>query len=481
MPARIKSLLSQTAIYGVSAILSKFLNYLLTPYLTRILTDDIYGEMSLLYAMIPFANVLLTMGMATAYFRWINKAEEINEKKQIFTTIWGGVSIFAILFLVLSSVFASPITSVMGYGQNWYWIATATLITIDCVAAIPLANLRAQGKAKLYTIINVSSVAINVIACWGIYTFLPDAKLSAGWVVIANVIASGATLLMLLPSAAKLVGKCFSWSLFKKIASYSIPLMIAGLMGVGSDFIDRQMLRWLLPQDVALAQVGIYSAVAKIASLMIIFRQIYTLGAEPFFLQKFEKDDFKRLNAQALKYFSVVGMWVVLAIVFFSDWFGLIVGQNFRVGMDVVPILLITNLLMGILVNLSFWYKIADKTKYAFYVTGSGLVTVIVVSWILIPIIGYYGAAYAHLSGATVMVVMSYILNQIYYKVAYDIKRIFGYAVMFTIFYITAEVLNRYVTVEVSYISKFLLLLSFIFVVLKQENLSKEVKKLWRK
>lgn len=481
MAATVRNLVSQTAVYGVSAIASKFLNYLLTPYLTRILNDDVYGQMSLLYAVIPFANVVLTMGMATAYFRWFNKAESLGDKKRIFTTLWGGVSFFAVIFFLLSWLFSGGITQGMGYGESWYWIATAGLIAIDNIAAIPLANLRAKGRAKMYTIINVTSVVVNVIACWALYTFLKDARSVAGWVIVANLIASSSTLLMLLPSARKLVGRVFSIKLFKEVAKYSIPLMFAGLMGVGSEFLDRQMLRWLLPDDVALTQLGIYSAVAKIASLMIIFRQIYTLGAEPFFLQKFSKDDFKRLNAQALKYFTLFGMWMVLGIVFFSDMFSVIIGQSFRVGMDVVPILLITNLLMGVLVNLSFWYKVVDKTRYAVFVTGAGLATAIIMSFLLIPQFGYYGAAYAHLSASAVMVGLSYAFNQINYKVNYDLKTIFYFVALMIVAWGLGEYLSELLGSLWGYVVKILLLLGFALEVVRKEVLYKDIKKIWKR
>lgn len=480
MAGSVKNLVSQTAVYGVSAIVSKFLNYMLTPYLTRLMSDEVYGQMSLLYAIIPFANVLLTMGMATAYFRWFNKAESLDQKKTIFTTIWGGVSIFAILFFALSFLFRNQITFAMEYGQSWYWVVTAALIMVDNIVSIPLANLRAQGRAKMYTVINVSSVLINVVVCWALYTFVPNATGVAGWVVVANLVASTVTLVMLLPSARKLICKTFSPKLFKEVAKFSIPLMFAGLMGVGSEFLDRQMLMWLLPSDVAYSEVGIYSAVAKIAALMIIFRQVYTLGAEPFFLQNFAKDDFKRLNAQALKYFTIFGLWVVLGIVFFSDLFAIIVGQNFRIGMGVVPILLITNLLMGVLVNLSFWYKVVDKTRYAIFVTGAGLFTAIVASYLLIPNFGYYGAAYAHLSASVVMVVLSYVFNQVNYKVDYDLKTIFYFVALAGASWFLAEQVALLSTWG-GYFVKILLLLIFFFEFLRKEKLFVKIKKIWKK
>lgn len=479
MPASIRSLASQTAIYGVSAILSKFLNFLLTPYLTRIMTSGTYGEVSLLYGMIPFVNVLLTMGLATAYFRWAAKAETPFEQKRIFTTLWTTVSLAALSFFALCTTFQLPISHVMGYGNNtWYLVVTAALIAVDNIASIPLAALRQQGRAGRYTMVNVTSVVVNVALCWALYTFIPDARQSAGWVLVANLAASTVSLAILLPTAAKLTARCFSPKLLKTIALYSFPLMLAGLMGVGSDFLDRQMLRWMLPADTGLAQVGIYGAVAKVAALMIIFRQIYTLGAEPFFLQNFSKDDFKRMNACALKFFTIAGIFALLGITFFADIFGMIIGPTFRSGMDIVPILLLANLLMGILVNLSFWYKVADKTHYAIYVTLGGFLTVIVGGYFLIPPYGYHGAAYSHLLGAVVMVLMSYIFNQVNYKVPYQMGRIGFYALLGIALYFAGEYVTQ-LRLGIALSVKILLLLLFVFIALRLEKIN--LPRLWKR
>ncbi|MFI3298608.1 MAG: polysaccharide biosynthesis C-terminal domain-containing protein [Rikenellaceae bacterium] len=408
----LSKLLSQTAIYGLSATLAKFLNYLLTPFLTRVLSDDVYGEMSYIYAIIPFVNVLLTMGFSSGYFRFAGRMEGALEERRLFTTLWGAVSLFALVFSGFGVLFFPSELTVLMFA----------LILVDNVAAMPLSLLRQQGKALYYTVVNVSGVVVNVALCYYFYTNIEGAAQSPKWVLLANLGASSLSLVMLLPPALKMACRGVSLKILRTVGSYSIPLMVAGVMGVASDFIDRQMLRWILPQDIALSELGIYSAVAKIAALMVIFRQIYTLGAEPFFLQQFQKDDFKRLNAAALKYFLCIGIVIFLCLTLFSDLFGLILGADFREGMNVLPILLFSNLLAGVLVNLSFWYKVANKTSFAIVVTVVGIVISVALNLLCIPLWGYTGAAWARLSAMVVMVVLSYVLGQRYYPIRYEIK-----------------------------------------------------------
>lgn len=476
----IKNLISQTAIYGISAILSKFLNYLLTPYLTRILAPEVYGEVSLLYGLIPFLNALLTMGMATAYFRWAARAETLGERQTIFTTLWGAVSGFAVLFFVVCLLFRNPLAEVMGYQHDpWLLVMTAVLVMIDNVAAIPLAAVRQQGRATRYTLVNVTSVVVNIMACWALYTFVPGAISSPRWVIVANIVASAVSFVILFVSVRPLIVRRMSMVLLKTVTRYSLPLMLAGIMGVGSDFLDRQMIRWMLPEEIAFQQLGIYGAVAKIAALMIIFRQIYTLGAEPFFLQKFDKEDFKRINAAALKFFYIAGMAVVLTITLFEEQFALIIGREYRQGMDVVPIMLIANLLMGVLVNLSFWYKMVDKTRYAAYMTVAGLATVVSVGYLLIPTYGYHGAAYAHLAAAAVMVVISYALNQAKYPIPYPIARIGFYTLVAGVIYGLNILMDNNLNATLAIFVKISLLLSFGLLAMSIEKINP--RKLWRK
>lgn len=424
----LRKLASQTAIYGLSPIISKFLNYLLTPYFTRVMPlEETYGQVTLLYGMIPFANVLLTMGLATGYFRYAAKCNTLGERRELFTTTWGAVSGASLIFAVLSVIFAGSVASVFELSVECI-LATALLIVIDNVSSIPLAALRQQGKGIYFTIVNVSGVVVNIALCVLFYSILPmygyDTATNPLWVIVANVAASAMSLLLLLPGALRYISRSFSPKLLRSIFTYSIPLMMAGIMGVSGDFIDRPLFQLLLPEGEGYAQLSIYGAVAKIAALMMIFRQMYTLGAEPFFLQGFSKEDFGTMNAAATKYFAIVGVAIYLLVTLYAHYFALILGPNYRAGMDIVPILLLSNLFAGLLVNLSFWYKAADRTRIAIYITGVGVAVTLLFNIALIPTMGYHGAAIARVVSTALMVVVSYYLCQRYYPVPFDLRRI---------------------------------------------------------
>lgn len=475
----LKKLASQTAVYGISAILSKFLNYLLTPYLTRVMSDSVYGQVNLLYGIIPFANVVLTMGLATGYFRYAAKCRTLGDKRQLFTTTWGAVTLMALLFGGVMAFCNGSLAEVMRLAPEC--IATMTaLIVVDNVAAIPLAALREQGRAVYYTVVNVTGVVVNVTCCILLYTYIPDATENPLWVLVANLIASTVSLILLLPNAFKWLSTAFSSKLLRSIFTYSIPLMMAGIMGVSGDFIDRQLIYFMLPEDIAEAQLGIYTAVAKIAALLMIFRQIYALGAEPFFLQGFSKEDFRAANAAATKYFIVAGIAIYLVLSLFSREFAYIVGSDFRSGMGVLPLLLLANLFAGILVNLSFWYKAADKTRIAIYITGLGVVVTLAINLALIPSMGYHGAALARVVSMLLMVAVSYYLCQKYFPVPFDLKRIGFYFLLggaiFGLSYATALLPSAgRITLN------FLLLLIYLLTALKIELGGRRLSALWKK
>lgn len=475
----LRKLASQTAVYGISAILSKFLNYLLTPYLTRVMSDSVYGQVNLLYGIIPFANVVLTMGLATGYFRYAAKCQTLGEKRRLFTTVWGAVTLMAFLFGGIMAFWNGSLAEVMRLVPEC--IATMTaLIVVDNVAAIPLAALREQGKAVYYTVVNVTGVVVNVACCILFYTYIPGAADNPLWVLVANLIASTVSLLMLLPNAFKWLSAAFSSRLLRSIFTYSIPLMMAGIMGVSGDFIDRQLIYFMLPEDIAEAQLGIYTAVAKIAALLMIFRQIYALGAEPFFLQGFSKEDFRSANAAATKYFIIAGIAIYLVLSLFSREFAYIVGSDFRSGMGVLPLLLLANLFAGILVNLSFWYKAADKTRVAIYITGLGVAVTLAINLALIPSMGYHGAAVARVVSMLLMVAVSYYLCQKYFPVPFDLRRIGFYFLLggsiFALSYATALLPSAG-----RFALNFLLLLIYLLTALKVELGGRRISTLWKK
>ncbi|MEG2759462.1 MAG: oligosaccharide flippase family protein, partial [Rikenellaceae bacterium] len=258
--------------------------------------------------------------------------------------------------------------------------------------------------------------------------------------------------------------------ILKSVLFFSFPLFISGFNGIANDFIDRQLLAVLAPHDIALEQIGIYSATLKIAAIMTIFTQMYRYAAEPMFLSKLKKDDFNRDNAEAMKYFIIVSLAIFLGITLFSDIFILLVSPAFRAGANLIPVILFAGLLSGVLVNLSFWYKFNDKTFYAIIITSVGLIITVILNVLLIPHFGYNGSAWGRLISMTAMVLLSYFLNQKYFPIPYDIKRIGEYlgltAILFGLSYITDLEPTIF-----KYFTNSILMLIFVAYAIKREKM----------
>ena len=456
----LEKLAKQTAIYGISTILGRMLSYLLTPFYTRIFGVESYGIITDVYALIPFALVVLTMGMESSYFRFAAKAEAEGgnveqNKRKLFATTWGITSLAALLFFVVVVLLRGEASALMGevYAANPLYVVTvAAIVMMDVVACIPFARLREQGKALTFVALKLFNIVLQVglaVAFWAVGLFNTD--FGVGWAFVANLIASIITV-----AAVVAASGCISWRIDKAllllIFAYSLPLLLSGIAGTANEFIDRQLIKYLVPEG-ALAQLGIYGAITKIAVVMTLFTQMYRLAAEPFFLANYRKDEFKMMNAAALKYFIMVSMFIFLAIALYRDIFALIVGRNFREGIHILPVVLGANILGGVWLNLSFWYKREEKTKFALWITLTGLVCSVGFGALLIPRLGYYGAAWSRFAAEVVMVAVSIVLNRIYYPTPYQFGRMSEYIVLaLAIFFVTEqfEIANEVVRYTVS-------------------------------
>ena len=448
----LEKLAKQTAIYGISTIVVRFLNYLLTPYYTRIFTQGEYGVITDIYALIPFALVLLSMGMESSYFRFTTKAEEEGGdieagKRRVFATTWGITSLAATAFFGLVWLFNSPLSHAMGeayVAHPEYVTIVAAIVMVDVWSIIPFSRLREQGRAMHFVLLKAMSVLLNVglAIAFGVVG-LYDTSFGIGWVLIANLAASLLTFLALLPTTNRTLPR-IDGALLRRIFIYSLPLLISGIAGTANEFLDRQMIKYLTPGDGAMADLGIYGAIVKIAVVMTLFTQMYRLAAEPFFLANFSKEEFVESNAAALKYFVMTSMLIFLGIALFRDVFALIVGRTFREGIDILPIVLGANILAGVWLNLSFWYKREEKTRFAVYVTFVGLVATVLLCFALVPQLGYKGAAWARFGAEAAMVVVSLWLNRRYFPTPYDFRRIAEYVVIGVAFYFASEWLLRY-------------------------------------
>ena len=445
----LEKLAKQTAIYGISTIVVRFLNYLLTPYYTRIFDQGEYGIVTDIYALIPFALVLLSMGMESSYFRFTTRAEEeggdvAQGKRKVFATTWGVTSLNAVIFFLVVWLLNASISRAMGAAyvlHPEYVTIVAAIVMVDVWTMIPFSRLREQGRAMHFVVLKALSVLLNVGLAIGFgIAGLYATPFGVGWVLIANLIASITTLVALLPSTDGILPR-IDGALLRKIFVYSVPLLISGIAGTANEFIDRQMIKYLTPggEEVAMAELGIYGAIVKIAVVMTLFTQMYRLAAEPFFLSGFKKEEFKEANAASMKYFVMASMVIFLGIVLFRDLFALIVGRDFREGIDILPIVLASNVMAGVWFNLSFWYKREEKTKYAAYITFLGLAVTIALSFVLVPKMGYRGAAWVRLVAEAAMVVWSYTLCRKHYPIPYDLKRMGEYVVLTAAIYCMSE------------------------------------------
>ena len=435
----LKQLAGQTAIYGVGTIVPRFLNYLLFPYLTRLMTTGEYGVVTDLYALIPFALVVLTMGLETGYFRFAGQATTERERKDVFETTWGAVSLFALLFFAAALLFTPALARIMDYAEHPSYIRlTAAIIALDAATAIPFARLRQQGRAKRFVALRLLSVAVNLVLTVFFYSALPalasrgadagmyDPAFGAGYVLVANLLGSAVVWIGLYPSCRGARPRIRP-KLLRAVMLYSLPLLISGIAGTANEFIDRQMIKYLLPPESSMDALGIYGAVAKLGVVLMLFTQMYRYAAEPYFLSAFRQEDFRRSNAEALKYFIIVSVGIFLTIMLFVDLFGLLMGRDFRQGIRVLPIILLANMFSGIWLNLSFWYKQSGQTQYAIWITGTGLVFTVGLNLALTPALGYPGAALARLGCETAMIAVSYYLNRKHCPTPYDLPRIGSY------------------------------------------------------
>lgn len=430
----LEKLVRQTAVYGVSTIVVRFLGYLLTPYYTRIFGQETYGIFTYAYALIPLAITLLSMGMESSYFRFSARAEAAGgdvaaAKRRLFATTWGVTSLAAALFLLLVVLFRDPLSRAMGaaYAAHPQWVVLVALIVLfDIWTCIPFSRLREQGRAVTFVSFKALSAALNLILAFAFGAAgLFATEFGVGWAFVANLAASAVTWAAILCTTGRVVPR-IDRRLLAAILVYSIPLLVGGVAGTASEFIDRQLIVCLVPVG-ALAQLGVYGAITKIAVVMMLFYQMYRLAAEPFFLSNFKKSDFVQMNAAALKYYVMVSMLIFLAIALFRDLFALIVGRDFREGIFILPVVLGANVLTGVWLNLSFWYKREERTSLAILVTGTGLAAILAFGFWFIPRWGYYGAAWARLASETAMVAVSWWLNRRLFPTPYDWKRIGEY------------------------------------------------------
>lgn len=403
-----KTLAGDTVIYGLSTILTRMLNYLMVPYLTRVMGTGEYGVVTDIYSLIPFALVILTLGLEKGYFRFAGKADGEDEKRKVFATAWGATLIAAAAFAAVAALMRGPMGEALGYGgRSEIVLLTIAIVALDIASSMPFARLREQRRSMRYVGVRLASVVVNLGMCLWFYSGL--GLTGAEWVLAANAAASVVAAVILLPTVRGIVPRV-DWAIFRTVMAYSLPLLISGVAGTGAEFIDRQMIKWLLPAGEAMSSLGIYGATTKLAVIMTLFTTMYQLAAEPFFLAKFGRGEFRRQSGLAMRMYLAVAAVIFVAIMVGKPLIVQILGERFRGGSHLLPVMLASNVLAGVVLNLSFWYKQMGRTWIAIAVTGTGLGMAVAANMMLVPRMGYEGAAWARLMSECAMVAVSWVL-----------------------------------------------------------------------
>lgn len=449
----LKKLLEQTAIYGLSSVVGRLLNYLLVPLYTRYFLPEEYGVVTELYAYVAFLIVFLTYGFETAFFRFIDKN---NNLSRVFSTAFLSLLLSSTIFVIISFFYRSNLSELIGYESHTNYIVFFIFILfLDVVSSLVFAKLRFLNKAKKFALIRLTGIFLNISLNLFFIVVLPyviDNKLlfcselsviyfpdfGVGYIFIANLISSLVSFLLLTSEIINISWE-FNFKLWKKMFFYSSPLLIAGLAGMTNETIDRILLKNLLPQEVnSLFEVGLYGAFYKLSILMILFIQTFRYAAEPFFFQN-KNNPSKQVYADVMKYFVIVTAFVFLIVTTFYDFFIGFLGENYHDprGFYVVSILLLANFFLGIYYNLSIWYKLTDRTIFGAYISIFGALITLTLNYILIPYYGFLACAVTTFCCYFLMSFISFIFLRQYFPIPYNLKRIaFYFALMIFIFFI---------------------------------------------
>ena len=431
---KLKTIFKDTAIYGMSSIIGRFLNYLLVPLYTAQFSaaSGAYGVITNIYAYVALVLVILTFGMETTYFRFTNKTH--TDSETVYGTTLIAVGSISLLFAVVVLALLSPISQLMGYGDHPDYVGVmAVTIAIDAFLCIPFAHLRQQRKAIKFAALKLLNIMVTILLNL-IYFYFMDGK-DVGYVFYINLVC---TVMLAICLLTEYTG--FRWRLDTKLLrtmlSYSWPILILGVAGILNQTADKMLFPYIYQGDDKLMQLGIYGACSKIAMIMAMITQAFRFAYEPIVFAGVKDKDQHEMYAKAMKYFIIFTLLAFLLVVGYMDILKYIVrNQDYWVGLKVVPIVMAAEIMMGVYFNLSFWYKVIDKTIWGAIFSGIGCAVLLVVNIIFVPRYGYMACAWGGFAGYGVAMLASYFVGQKYYPLNYPMKDISLYVVLAFILY----------------------------------------------
>jgi len=438
----LKTLASQTAIYGLSSIVGRLLNYLLVPLHTRVFFPEQYGVVTEMYSYVAFLLIVLTYGFETAFFRFAKNEED---KSQVYSTSLLSLFVSSVLFFLIAVIFSGSIANLIEYpNHSDYIIWFALILATDAITAIPFAKLRLENRAFKFAFIKLINIGVNIIGNLFFLLFCPwvlqdsssifyslassvySPEFGVGYVFISNLLASLVTFFLLLPDMLK-AGLSFKKNLWFRMMKYSLPLLVGGLAGITNEMFSRVSMKYQLNEDVAMHELGIFGACYKVAVLMTIFIQTFRFAAEPFFFSQSKDKDAKWLYAEVMKWFVIACSVIYIGVLLFMNVVKYFIGETYHEGLSIVPVLLMSNIFLGIFFNLSIWFKLNDKTQFGAWLAIFGAILTIGLNYFLIPLYGYEGASWATFIVYLSMMLASYFLGRTYYPIPYSMKKVIGY------------------------------------------------------
>ena len=473
--ANLKSLAKDTAIYGMSSIIGRFLNYLLVPLYTAKISaaSGGYGVITNMYAYTALLLVILTYGMETTFFRYANKTEE--DPKTVYSTVLSMVGLTSLLFIALVFIFLKPLSSFMGYADHpsYVWEMFVT-VAIDAFQCIPFAYLRFKRRPIKFAAFKLLFIALNITLNLVYYLFMGGTEV--GYAFYINLVCTGSITFCFwkeLKEGFVTGGKLFDKQLAKRMLSYSWPILVLGIAGILNQTADKILFPYIYKGGDAHAQLGIYGAASKIAMIMAMITQAFRYAYEPFVFGKAKDKDNRETYATAMKFFVIFTLFAFLVVVGYMDVLRHIIGRDYWDGLKVVPIVMAAEIMMGVYFNLSFWYKLIDKTIWGAYFSGIGCAVLITINILFVPRYGYIACAWAGFAGYGTAMLLSYLVGQKKYPINYPVARIMSYVVLALLLFVGMTAANRFLTTVPAVAVNTLFLLVFaVYLVRKDFPLS---------
>ena len=472
--ANLKSVVKDTAIYGLSSIVGRFLNYLLVPLYTAKLSaaSGGYGVITNVYAYTALLMVILTYGMETTFFRYVNKEGENPDK--VYSTTMISVASTSLLFVLLVLLFLQPISSFMGYADHssYIWVMAVT-VAVDAFACIPFAYLRYKKRPMKFAILKLANIMMAILLNLFFFLLLPawtgdGGLVDAGYAFYINLFCSVALLFFLLKEITA-VPFDFDKALLRRMLSYSWPILVLGVAGILNQTADKILFPYIYQGTDAHSQLGIYGAASKIAMIMAMITQAFRYAYEPFVFGNNNDKDSRNTYAKAMKFFIIFTLLAFLVVMAYIDLLKYIIGRDYWEGLKVVPVVMAAEIMMGIYFNLSFWYKLIDKTIWGAWFSGIGCVVLITVNVLFVPRYGYMACAWAGFMGYASAMTISYLVGQKKYPINYPLKEIVLYVALAAVLYIGIVYSNRLLPLWAALAMNTVIVFLFIAYIVKKD------------